>query len=141
MPFPLIPVTIAGLAAAAYFRGQAQKKGVLTLERKIVFETALANLRDPEKLRKLADAYEAEDLRPQANVLRKRAALRELPRETQLARRAVYRKAMTSKDAEKVEALANAYRDEGCPGAAESLERYAAGLRGTFAGEGKDHNG
>jgi hypothetical protein len=141
MAFPLIPVTIAGLAAAAYVRGRAQKKGVFTPERKIVFETALATLRDPEKLKALADAFEKEDLKPQAVVLRKKAELRALPREKQLARRQAFRKAMSSKDAEKVEAMAVAFRNEGCSGAADALDRYASGLRGTFAGEGKDANG
>jgi hypothetical protein len=141
MPFPLVPVTIGALAGLAYLRGQAQKKGVFTPERRIVFETALATLRDPESLRKLADAFDKEDLRAQAAILRKRAALRELPREKQLARRAAFRKAMSSKDAEKVEAMSRAFREEGCTGAAEALERYASGLRGTFAGEGKEGNG
>ena len=128
MVFPIVPSIIAGLATVAIIKNRNSTKGVMTPERTIVYETALSKLKDSVKLHQLADAFESEGLRPQANVLRKRAALRDLPREVREARRTVFRKAMSSTDATAVKQIANAYRADGATGAADALDKYAAGL-------------
>jgi len=129
MVFPIVPSIIAGLATVAVIKNRNSSKGKMTPERVIVYETALSKLKDAPKLRQLADAFEAEGLRPQAEVLRKRAALREKPREVQLARRATFKKAMASTNADAVQSVANAFRQDGATGAADALDKYAAGLR------------
>lgn len=126
MPFPLIPVAVValtGLTTVAVVR-RRKKKG-LTAERKKVYIAALKSLKDPVKLRQLADAFEKEGLTKEAAMLRKRAKLRELPPKVKKKRRSAYRKGMKSKDPRAVNALANAFQKEGATGAAASLRRYA----------------
>jgi hypothetical protein len=101
----------------------------MTPERKQIFETALRTLKDPEKLRILADAYEKEGLKPEAEMLRKRALLREMPADVRARRQQAFGAAMRSKDPAKVEAVATAFQREGATGAAANLRKYAAGLR------------
>jgi hypothetical protein len=101
----------------------------MTTERDRIYRSAISGaLKDPAKLRALADAFEREKLYPQAQLLRQRAALRELPPEIKSARRQVWRKAMVSKDKRAVLALADAYEKEGCTTAAQRLRTYASGL-------------
>jgi hypothetical protein len=66
-----------GLGAAggfAYYVKKHPRKGVLTPERRIIFEQAMANLKDPAKLRELADVFDKEGLPDYAQKLRMRAA-------------------------------------------------------------------
>jgi len=123
---PLLPLA-AALGGLAWWRARA-KKG-MTPERQKVYEAALASLKDPDALRKLADAFQKEGLAPQAELLRKRAALRELPAEVKTQRRDALRKGLQSKNVEGVEKLAAAFAKEGASGAAASLKQYAAGLK------------
>src|SRR5258708_3003443 len=119
MPLPLIPLGIVALAGGAFCRVKSQKKGVLTPERKMVFEIAMKSLKGPIKLRKLADAYEKEGINPQAIVLRKRALISEQSPEVKKAHRAVFRKAIASKNPDAVEKVSAAFRGEGHTGAAD----------------------
>ena len=132
MPLPLIPLTIATLAGGALWANSSKPgpaKGVVTTERTLIFETAMNELKDPGKLRKLADVYRKEGLPGHADLLEKRAKLRELPPDIKAARKAAYRKAMASTDAEAVRKLADAYDKEGATGAAASLRKYADSLK------------
>lgn len=128
MPLPLVPLLVGGLLTAAVVSRKNSAKGKMTPERTIVYETALSKLKDPDKLRQLADTFEGEDLRPQAEVLRLRANLRELPQEVKQARREVIKKALQCKDPEKVRAIALAFRMQGAVGTADKLDAYANGL-------------
>jgi hypothetical protein len=129
MPFPIIPAAIlalGGVTTAVVVR-RRKKKG-MTPERKKVYIAALNSLKDPVKLRQLADAFEKEGLTKEAAMLRKRAKLRELPPKVKKQRRAAYRKAMKSKSPTAVARLAKAFQKEGATGAAASLQRYAKAL-------------
>jgi len=124
---PLIPVALGGAALWAWWRAK-HKKG-MTPERKKIFEQAMKSLKEPEKLNTLADAFEKEGLKDEATQLRKRAKLRALPPDTQVARREAMKKALASKDPVAVEKVAAAFDKEGATGAAAKLRQYAAGLR------------
>jgi len=125
----LIPVVIVGLTCAAAYKVSQGNKGVMTPERQVIYDTALRTLKDPDKLRELACAYRKEGLPVQAEMLEKRAALRELPQEIKEARRAAFKKAKECTDPTKVEVVASAFEHEGATGAAQSLRDYAAGLK------------
>ncbi len=123
-----IPILVLGSAAgAAYWRGKRPKG--MTPQRQKIYEAALRDLKDAGKLRKLADEYEAQGLTEQAEHLRKRASLRELSKEVKDARRETFKKAMASKNAEAVLAVAKAFEKEGADGAAAALRKYAEGLK------------
>lgn len=128
--FPLIPVVIGGLAVSAAWKVH-NRQNAMTPERQKLFDAAIQSLPDPDKLRKLADAFDQQGLKTQAVLLRKRAALRELPKEVQQARKQVFIKAMSATDPEKVEQMATVFHGEGCIGAAAVLNLYAEGLRST----------
>ena len=127
---PAIPVIIAGLAVAAYYKqGQREKEGELTPERRAVFIAARDTILDPYKLETIADAFEAEHLDAYAQVLRLRAQLRRLPPEVRKARRDVFKKALRCTDPVAVETMARAFEEEYALGSAAKLREYAATLR------------
>lgn len=129
MPFPLVPIAFLGMASLAGYRAhKRQKRQALTPERKRIYEAALQTLKDPEKLRRLADEFETQGLKAQAELLRKRASIRELPEDLKKARRDAFKAAMRSKNQPAVLKLAEAYDAEGATGAAAALRTYAAGL-------------
>ena len=128
--FPLIPVVIGGLAVSAAWKVHS-RQNAMTPERQRIFDAAIQSLPDPDKLRKLADAFDQQGLKAQAVLLRKRAALRELPKEVQQQRKQVFIKAMSATDPDKVEQMATVFHGEGCIGAAAVLNLYAEGLRST----------
>jgi uncharacterized membrane protein len=125
----VIPVAIAALAGGAYWVAKKRKPGGMTPERRKVYDAALTTLKDPVKLRKLADTFEKEGLKTEANVLRKRAALRELPPETKKARKETFRKALQSKNKDAVQKTADEFRKQGAVGAAGELDKHAAGIQ------------
>jgi hypothetical protein len=133
---PYILLT-AGLAAGGYYaKTQHEKnvpsKGQMTPERTVIFETALAQVKDSGKLRALATAYRKEGLTKEADILEKRAKIRDLPPEQKEARRQAFRKGMDAKDPIKVENLAKAFDEAGATGAADALRKYAEGLRAQY---------
>lgn len=138
MAFPLLPIVILGLTAAAW---KAKKNrddeaasvnyGVVTPERQVVYETAMNDVLEPEKILKMAEAFDKQGLPNQAELLRKRAALRTLPKEIKLQRKEIFQKAMDIKDPSKKDAIrkvAAAFHGEGAVGSAEALLRYAESL-------------
>jgi hypothetical protein len=124
---PLLIPVVVGLGGLAYWR--TKKPHGMTPERKQIFESALRTLKEPDKLRTLADAYEKEGLKDEAALLRKRAILREMPADVRAKRQEAFGAAMRSTDPKKVEAVALAFQKEGATGAAANLRKYAAGLR------------
>ena len=103
--------------------------GEMTPKRKVVYENAMATIKDPKELRDLADVFEKEGLHGQAEMLRKRAGLRELPEATKVARRDAYRRALTSDIPEGIDEVAAAFEEQGAIDAAASLRAHAAAVR------------
>ena len=125
----LAPVVVIALVGVAYRVSRTSQRGVLTKERKDVFEAAMKSLKDPVKLRMLAQSYTEVGFKVEASLLNKRAALRALPKEVQAARRAAFRQFMRSIDPDKVDKMAAVFEESGATGAADDLRRYARGLR------------
>jgi len=87
MPFPLLPLAVASMVAAAYHQtSKPSAKGVMTPTRQYIFEAAMNSTKDPVSLRKLASTFREEGLAGPAEILEKRAKLRELSPETKAAR-------------------------------------------------------
>ncbi len=132
LPFgiPLLPAAVVTLGGLAYYavgkRGQFH--GEMTTERQVVFDAALESCKDPDALNKLADAFAKEGLKKQADLLRKRAVIRTLPKEVSKARNEAFKKGMALKDPEKVRTLAKCFQEQGATGAAANLFAYADGL-------------
>ena len=123
----VLPVIVAVATGAAAYK-MHKHSAKLTPERKVIYDNALATIKDPAELRKLADSFQKEGLKKEADMLRKRATLRELPPETKAARKEAYKKGMQSTDKSGVLRLAEAFHLQGATGAAASLRKYAAGL-------------
>ena len=129
MPLPLVPLLVAGVASvSAFVAHKRSKKKQLTPAREKIFNTAMNNLKDPAGLTKLSQAYQQQGLPEQAQALAKRAKLRALPKDVKTARRGIFKKALTLKNPAQVKKIASAFQGEGCTGAAEALNQYAAGL-------------
>jgi hypothetical protein len=126
MLIPVLIVSAIGLAVARSVKKPAPKG--MTAERRKVYEAALCTLKEPAKLRTLADAFEAEDCLAEARLLRQRASLRELPIELKAQRRAVFSRAINSSNVDGILKVASAFAGEGATGAATHLRRHAASL-------------
>lgn len=137
---PLLPLGIMVLTGGAFWASgnRDQLKGKNTPHRQHVFETALNEVKEPEKLRALAKAFRDQGLNAQADLLEKRARLRELPADVKAERREAFRKGMNSKDANAVLTLAEAFDREGATGAANALRNYASQLNAEKAKEAAD---
>ena len=120
-------VTALGCTAVAVSRKRRKPRG-MTAERAQIYEAALVSLKDPGRLRSLADAFDSQGLSKQAKLLRQRADLNEAPPEKKLERRELYRKAMRSKNPQAVLQMAAAFDEVGATGAAFNLRQYAAAL-------------
>lgn len=127
IPLPPTPVIVICLAIVAALKSS---KGGMTPERQVVFEEAMNDWMDPVRIRKLAGTFDEQGLKePYGDMLRKRAALRELPAETKKARREVFREMMKSTDVPRIEKVADAFFEQGCTGVAGQLREYAKGLK------------
>jgi len=125
---PLLPLAVVLLGGGAYYstvKKESPIHGKITQERALVFETALNEVKDPKKLKTLAESFRKEGLNVQADLLEKRAKLRELPQKVKDERRAVFRKAMSSTNPNAVKQVASVYEKEGATGAANALRKYA----------------
>ncbi len=116
------------LAAAVFGRGrQAEKEKdannpAYAAQRRAIYEQAL-NSKDPVKLRAMAKIFREQGHIPEANMLDKRVALAESPREAILERRRIFKKAMECEDPEKVLNIAFAFETIGATGASDDLYR------------------
>jgi hypothetical protein len=129
MPLPLIPLAVMALGVgAAYKVHKNRKKKVMTPARQKIYDHALNTMKDPAGLRKLGEAFHAQGLTEQGDMLTKRARLRELPADVKAGRRAAFQKGMTLVNPASVEKLATEFDKEGATGAAAALRKYAQGL-------------
>lgn len=128
----ILPVAAAGVGYGAY-RAARNKWGKtsceMTPERRRVYEQALEKLKDPVKLRMLADEFEKAGCRKEADHLRKRAALGEQTPEQTLAARKLYRDALKTKDATKALAAAAYFKKIAADGAARHIEARVRALK------------
>ncbi len=130
MPLPLLPIVVSLLGAAAYHQASRKKidKGALTPERQMIYDTAMKDVRDSEKLRSLAKTFREQGLPTHADMLEKRANLRDMPKHIKHERREIFKKAMKSTNANAIRTLANAFEKQGAAGSAASLREYAASI-------------
>ena len=130
----LIPLIVLG--TSAFYGHKAYKvHKAFTPERKALYSKLMNSPSDPTALRSAADSFQAAGLTKQADMLRKRAALREAPESLKAARREVFKKAMGSNDPSAIEAVAKAHEDVGAEGAAQALRVQAETLRAVKAAE------
>ena len=125
---PFIPAIVVG-SGLYYGYGEFKKWRANTPERKAVYQKAMNSPTDPNELRALAAQFEQAGLKKQADMLRKRAALREAPNEIKAARQAAFKKAMNSNDPNAIDVMADAHEKVGAEGAAQALRMQAATLR------------
>lgn len=127
--FIAIPaVLLVGLTGLATWKASRRPPKVMSPERQRIYESALTTLKEPMKLRELAKVYRKEGFPAEADVLEKRAALRELPQDVKAKRVEVFKKAVNSTNPEAIKAVANAFAGEGCYGAACRLHEHAESL-------------
>lgn len=125
----LIPVIIVGLVGLGTYRALRRPQIVgMTAQRVQIYQAALSTLKDPAKLRVLAQAFEDAGCLAEARILKQRAALRELPKEVRLQRRDIISRAFKSSNIEAVRKVAAAFAEQGAVGAAANLNRYADSL-------------
>jgi hypothetical protein len=121
-------VVLAGLTGIAAWRASRRQPKTMTPERQRIYESALVSLKEPAKLRELSAVFRKEGFPAEAEVLEKRAALRELPPDVKAARVAVFKQAVNSTNPDGIRAVANAFAGEGCYGAASRLHEHAESL-------------
>lgn len=101
----------------------------LTPAREQLFKSAMRSRGTPESFRGLADQFEKYGLPIEANLLRKRAASREMPPEDLEKRKNVIRAAFSCTDPAKVLGFADVCEGEGMTTTAGKLRKYAATLQ------------
>lgn len=122
----LVPIAIAvGLTGTAIWRAFSRKPKGMSAQRRAIYEGAISSLKEPAKLRELATEFEREGLKEEAAMLRKRAAVRELPNPIKKERKKIFKAGMASKDPEAIRALAAQFGAEGCFGAERDLMERA----------------
>jgi hypothetical protein len=124
----LIPIAVVLGTATLYRIYRRPPRMGMTGKRRQIYESALVTLKQPEKLRALATAFEGEGLIAEADLLNKRAAIRELPKAKREARREVFRRAIQSSNIPAIRAVADEFRAAGCTGAAANLYAHADSL-------------
>lgn len=127
---PLLPVAVLLLGGGSWYAVSKRKKDMgMTAARKLVFDQLINTPQEPALLREMAAVFSKHGLTAQADLLEKRAKLRELPPETKEAHKDVFRDAMADKDPRAVEAVAAAFEKQGATGNAAALRAYAKSLR------------
>lgn len=134
----LLPIAIIALVGTAgvaqHRRGKKATDPRIAAERMVIYKTAIGAddpstaVKDPTKLRSLANVFRSEGMLAEADMLEKRAALQELSEDVKAARKEAFRQGMASTDPAKVHALADAFDSQGATGAADNLRKYASGL-------------
>jgi len=123
----LVPVAVS-VAGVAGWQAYKRRK-CMTPERRKIYEQALASLKDPKKLRTLADEFEKGGCVAEAEHLRRRAKLRERSPEEAKADRLRYREAMKSKDASHVGREASYFSQIGADASAANLRTRMTALK------------
>jgi hypothetical protein len=125
----LLPVAVAILAGTAYVMAKKPEPGVMNPNRQSILDTALTSKDvEPAQLRALAKVFADNGLPLQADLLEKRAKLRELPPDVKEARKAAFRAAMESTNPAAIRFVADAFETEGATGAAAALRKRAFDL-------------
>jgi hypothetical protein len=124
----LIPIAVVLGTATLYRIYRRPRRVGMTGKRQQIYESALVTLKQPEKLRALAAAFEGEGLIAEADLLKKRAEIRELPKSKREERRAIFRRAIQSSNIPAIRAVAAEFRAAGCTGAAANLYAHADSL-------------
>jgi len=124
----LIPIAVVLGTATLYRIYRRPRRVGMTGKRQQIYESALVTLKQPEKLRALAAAFEGEGLIAEADLLKKRASIRELPKSKREERRAIFRRAIQSSNIPAIRAVAAEFRAAGCTGAAANLYAHADSL-------------
>lgn len=126
----LIPVAVGGVGLTGYYvvRRRAWSK-CMTPERIKVYQQAISTLKDPKKLRLLADEFERAGCVKEAEHLRKRAALRDRSPEEKKADQARYKRAMGDTDVKRIEADVAYFESIGADGSAKNLRTRIEALR------------
>jgi hypothetical protein len=126
---PLVPIVIGVVAATAIKVSKDKQKPKLTPKRKMILETAMNSKLTPDQLKKLADAFDKEGLKVEADLLRKRIDLQTAPQDQKDKWAAAFKKAMASEKPEAINAVADAFEDKGATGAATTLRQRANDIK------------
>lgn len=124
----LIEGTVGLLLIMAYRRANSKEENP-TKEEEAMFLNAMEHLTVPEKLRKLAEAFDKKGYKVRAELLRKRADLRGASPEVKAQRKAILEKALKSKDFVTIEKIARKFESLTATGAAKKLREHAKKLR------------
>lgn len=130
---PVVAIGIGLLGGGAWYAQSKRQKNAqpMTAEKRFIYESAINSTLTPEQYRALAKGFRTEGFKVEADMLEKRAALREAPKELAAERRDIYRRAMNSVNVPGILKVADAFDSIGATGAAASLrERVAAIHRG-----------
>lgn len=135
MPIPIIPiaaVAVFGALLAAKPRGAPVVSKQVEAQRRYIYNDAMtAKDMTPERLRKLAIQYQAQGMPAEADMLIRRAVLRETNAANPKLREAradALRKAFASTNVDAIRHMANVHQEMGALGAAAGLRELAAGL-------------
>jgi len=104
--------------------------GVMTPKRMVAYKTlmTLQSLKT-EEIIKGAEAFEKAGLPEYGRMLRKRADLKNAPKDVREQRKAILRELLKSSDPDEVDEGADAFDKIGATVAADQLRAYARGLR------------
>jgi hypothetical protein len=103
--------------------------GAMTPEREEMFNNALIHLQEPDKLIKLAQAFEHEGLKAQGRVLRRRAQWRGRDQKTRDEHEAIFQKALKSTNIPAILDVANAFEGMTATRKAKQLREHAESLK------------
>ncbi|MDA4132186.1 MAG: hypothetical protein OK454_03555 [Thaumarchaeota archaeon] len=125
----LVEAAFASLVFLAWRKVRGRRG--MTKERRDIYLDALEHMVNPADLRTLADGYESEGLPIEAEMLRKRAELREMPREKWENFRAICERAIQKPDAnpQALDEMAVAFEAMTATGTAMKLRKRAAERR------------
>lgn len=118
---------IAGAAIGGALARVAPKRERIEMspEGKMAFKTMMATEKTPEELREMAVVLDGQGHTLEAEMLRGRAALRELPAEVREQRKEIYRRAMASDDVEEIREFAGVFDAAQAFSSAQSLRQHA----------------
>lgn len=127
----MLPLVLLGaLVGTSYVVAvnRTPKKGIMTPARSVIYEAALTSEKDPKNLKELAITFRAEGLTLQADLLEKRAALKEVSPEIAEARQAAFHEMMKSDNPVHISEMAGEFEKIGATGSAGALRARATGL-------------
>lgn len=126
----LVPVAVGGAAVGGWYAVRRRRwSKCMTPERVKVYQQAITSLKDPKKLRLLADEFERAGCLPEAEHLRKRAALRDRKPEEKKADQARYKRAMADTDVKRIEVDVAYFESIGADGSAKNLRTRIDALK------------